>query len=309
MQGRARVGSSIYPRVQDDMHKNCRLGFQPNKKMLNQVQHDMKEEQGFVTTFTPEFRMTGKVWQGLVAAFTPLPNKFAKTGFTLAEVLITLGVIGIVAALTIPGMITNFRKRETVSKVKAAYSIFSQAVKLSAEENGETSGWDYSNATIVAEKYLIPYMTGVTKQKKSTTYYPMRTLSSQGNIEYNRYLDWSWNITNTPIFQLQNGMLFTFSNANDGYPTITVDINGTGKPNIMGIDGFAFWIDPESSSLMPAGAKFPRNLLTGGSYVRTCVRDNTWQYYRGGYCAALMQKDGWTISNDYPWGNGGLTKK
>lgn len=33
--------------------------------------------------------------------------------FTLAEVLITLGIIGVVAALTIPGLITNFQKRET----------------------------------------------------------------------------------------------------------------------------------------------------------------------------------------------------
>ena len=57
--------------------------------------------------------------------------------FTLAEVLITLGIIGIVSAATIPIMLTNFKKRETVAKVKAAYSILSQAVKLSVEENGK----------------------------------------------------------------------------------------------------------------------------------------------------------------------------
>ncbi len=81
-----------------------------------------------------------------------------RSAFTLAEVLITLGIIGIVAALTIPNMLSNFKKRETVSKVKAAYSIFSQAVKLSVEDNGETSGWDTSDASVVVEKYLLPYM-------------------------------------------------------------------------------------------------------------------------------------------------------
>ena len=34
-----------------------------------------------------------------------------KKGFTLAEVLITLGIIGVVAALTIPGLIANHRKK------------------------------------------------------------------------------------------------------------------------------------------------------------------------------------------------------
>ncbi len=236
-----------------------------------------------------------------------------RSAFTLAEVLITLGIIGIVAALTIPNMLSNFKKRETVSKVKAAYSIFSQAVKLSVEDNGETSGWDTSDASVVVEKYLLPYMSGVIKVKGSIANYPMRTLSSQGNPEMNRYLDWSWDLSSYPIYIMQNGMHFNYSNSNDGYPTIVVDINGSGKPNIMGIDGFAFWIDPKTSSVVPAGYNCSREGLLGKgcptSSVRMCLRDNTWQYYRGGYCAALMQKDGWTISKDYPWGNGGLTKK
>lgn len=53
-----------------------------------------------------------------------------KKAFTLAEVLITLGVIGVVSAITLLGMLTNFKKRETVAKVKAAYSIFSQACEI-----------------------------------------------------------------------------------------------------------------------------------------------------------------------------------
>ncbi len=208
-------------------------------------------------------------------------------------------------------MLTNFKKRETVAKVKAAYSILSQAVKLSVEENGETSGWDTSDPSVVVEKYLLPYMSGVSKMKGALR--PMRTLSSQGNLETNRYLDWSWNLTSNPIYVMQNGMYFMYSNSNDGYPTIVVDINGSGKPNIMGIDGFTFWIDPKTSSVTPAGYNCSRVGILGKgcptSSTRMCVRDNTWQYYRGGYCAALMQKDGWTISKDYPWGNGGITKK
>ena len=41
-----------------------------------------------------------------------------KKAFTLAEVLITLGIIGVVAAMTMPSLIQNYKERETVSKVK-----------------------------------------------------------------------------------------------------------------------------------------------------------------------------------------------
>lgn len=182
-------------------------------------------------------------------------------------------------------------------------------MKLSVNNFGEVAYWDLSNPSNVIQTYLLPSMTGVTQYTKSTSTIPMRTLSSQGNVENNRYLDWSWNINSTPVYIMQNGMIFTYSNSNDGYLSLVVDINGFKKPNIMGIDGFAFWIDPETSTVVPAGAKFTRVQILSGSSTRICKRDSSWQYYRGGYCAALMQKDGWSITSDYPWGNGGLTQK
>ncbi|MFQ8625693.1 MAG: type II secretion system protein [Candidatus Gastranaerophilaceae bacterium] len=40
------------------------------------------------------------------------------SGFTLAEVLITLGIIGVVAALTMPSVINNYKEKETIAKLK-----------------------------------------------------------------------------------------------------------------------------------------------------------------------------------------------
>lgn len=51
-----------------------------------------------------------------------------RKGFTLAEVLVTLGIIGIGAALTLPTLITKHRKVEVVTKLENFYSIFNQAV-------------------------------------------------------------------------------------------------------------------------------------------------------------------------------------
>jgi len=55
-----------------------------------------------------------------------MKNKFCITGFTLAEVLITLVLIGVVTALTIPNIIHNYEKQATIEKLKKAYGIFYQ---------------------------------------------------------------------------------------------------------------------------------------------------------------------------------------
>lgn len=64
-------------------------------------------------------------------------NKLEKfTAFTLAEVLITLGIIGIVAALTIPTLMQNTQDQEFKTKLKKEYSVISQAHLLLSTENG-----------------------------------------------------------------------------------------------------------------------------------------------------------------------------
>ncbi|MBR1753206.1 prepilin-type N-terminal cleavage/methylation domain-containing protein [bacterium] len=62
-------------------------------------------------------------------------------GFTLAEVLITLGIIGVVAALTIPTLMQNLDRRDRIAKVKAAYSQLSQAVAMARIEHGDLDKW------------------------------------------------------------------------------------------------------------------------------------------------------------------------
>lgn len=59
-----------------------------------------------------------------------------KFGFTLAEVLITLGIIGVVAAMTMPVLINNVRNKQLETAFKGAYSILSQAVQQVANDEG-----------------------------------------------------------------------------------------------------------------------------------------------------------------------------
>ncbi|MBR1753527.1 type II secretion system protein, partial [bacterium] len=65
-----------------------------------------------------------------------------KFAFTLAEVLITLGIIGVVAALAIPTLISNNNKRIVETRLAKFYSNMNQAVELSEVENGSKEKWE-----------------------------------------------------------------------------------------------------------------------------------------------------------------------
>ena len=64
--------------------------------------------------------------------------KLAGFGFTLAEVLITLGIIGIVAALTLPSLLSNFRDKVMVSQAKKSYSNFQNVLNKMMADEGYT---------------------------------------------------------------------------------------------------------------------------------------------------------------------------
>lgn len=64
-------------------------------------------------------------------------NIFYKfSAFTLAEVLITLGIIGIIAAITIPTLVSNFQDKALKTAWRREYSILTLAVKSIIDDNG-----------------------------------------------------------------------------------------------------------------------------------------------------------------------------
>ena len=79
--------------------------------------------------------------------------------FTLAEVLITLAIIGVVAAMTLPTLITKYRKQQTVAHLKKVYTSLNQAMRLSEAEFGPYEHWStgYAGKDTVVKEYYEKY--------------------------------------------------------------------------------------------------------------------------------------------------------
>lgn len=104
-----------------------------------------------------------------------------KTAFTLSEILISILIIGIVAALLIPAIIQKYTYKMTETRLARFYSLINQAISMSIIDNGAPETWDYwisdeyddednllnqNEATDVAfQKYLAPYLKIVDKRE------------------------------------------------------------------------------------------------------------------------------------------------
>lgn len=180
-------------------------------------------------------------------------KKIRNKAFTLAEVLITLGIIGVVAAITLPNLIANIDHNGKISKLRKAQSILNQAIKLSTIDNEAYETWDTSlSPKVYIERYFAPYMKIIAY---CDTYSICNYKSSAPWSRYNGSGSYSgFNaFSRVPIFTL-DGILYSISTSgwqNDrpdpdavydfnyiGQQGVFVDINGPNKPNRFGNDVF-----------------------------------------------------------------------
>ena len=76
-----------------------------------------------------------------------------KRGFTLAEVLITLAIIGIVAAVTIPSVIANYQQSEFKTGLRKAVSVLNEAIQAHMAQDGE-SPYDNENLFLYLQQHM-----------------------------------------------------------------------------------------------------------------------------------------------------------
>ena len=219
-----------------------------------------------------------------------------KTAFTLAEVLITLGIIGIVAALLMPQVINGYKKHQTITQLKSNYSLFSQAIQSSIKDNGDIVNWNTSDSNLFLQNYLLPYINTVGEVRGRQ--YGLATNQSRKTS----YLFWvpAWkNEDKSPCYFVKNGSYFCYVNAYNRL-WITIDINGKKNPNVMGVDGFSFMIDPVTNRFIAADYRaLGLNNEDKSALMEKCgEHDGTWI---GAGCSGIIMIDGWQITNDYPY--------
>ena len=136
-----------------------------------------------------------------------IKNKFKYTGFTLAEVLIVIGIIGIVAELTIPTLLQNYRISVTETRLMTAYSILNNMIKLSANDNGNPDTWDIQNTgydvNAFFNTYFMPYIkfNGKKFEDDATSF---TAYDISGNYEY---MD---NTRTSKVYYMANGTGLAF---------------------------------------------------------------------------------------------------
>ena len=216
--------------------------------------------------------------------------------FTLAEVLITLTIIGVVASMTIPGLMHNYQKKVILSQLKKTYAELSQAIQMSALENGNTEDWSLENnlATVqghkeYGDKYIAPYLKiaqkagGVsgwwtcTPNKQFPGLYCVSTVSKKSN--YSAWVPY--------IYYLQSGAAVTVGGWNQR--VLTVDVNGMKKPNRAGYDVFTFSIS-DNKLVSPSWS---------ASDNWSCDEKST-HSYNGWACASRIINNSWEFPDDYP---------
>ena len=117
-----------------------------------------------------------------------------KFGFTLAEVLITLGIIGVVAAMTLPGLMQSWNDKASVTKVKKAYSLLNQAYLMSKEQNGPVSEWEVTTPKDLT-RYFTPYIKNIRictdkeKDCSSRQTYDLTGKSYNNKLQYYAFID------------------------------------------------------------------------------------------------------------------------
>lgn len=181
-----------------------------------------------------------------------LTNK-RSTAFTLAEVLITLAIIGVVAALTIPNLLKNNQNAENIVAAKKAFSIVSQAYATATSENGggfgiyntdwNTQSMDKFNAIKAQLKVIkdCPYNSNAQGNCWSNSGVGMKNYAvsgcSQTSNNGNQFINNSFTTADGMFWMLYSGSITT------GIDWLYIDVNGNRGPNDWGKDVFIFKLD------------------------------------------------------------------
>lgn len=229
-----------------------------------------------------------------------------KHGFTLSKILITLGIVGVVAVLTVPSVMKNYRNRMYVAQLQKIYAQINDAAQ--AIMNDEHVDNFYETSAISKN---VCTTSGEGSDKKTTcttagneyfltTYF--KTIKKNCAIGNNKCVGASYtNLNGTKVgstgnycIQTVNGATVCSSyNPNNSVLSITVDVNGPAEPNIAGRDLFAMDIKTDASiSDFNSGSNQPQ--VPGASAATCGIGDESVNNAAAG-CLTSIIEAGWKM--------------
>ena len=222
----------------------------------------------------------------------PPPARIAYTkGFTLAEVLITLGIIGVVAALTMPVLIEHHKKQVTTTRLKRFYSTYMQARELSLNEYVDMVGSDILISGKNPEQmlkwyniYLAPYL--LTAEVKKT------------------------NVGIEAAFMDGSGMLMAKSGCAAGSSCVHVlyctELKYCEEDDIINEVEFAGLVDAKNTFLFYTSG-VPKAIYDitedNTDIIENFSREDALRLCKSNKrnCTTLLYMDNWEFKDDYPW--------
>lgn len=261
-----------------------------------------------------------------------------KFAFTLAEVLITLGIIGIVAALTIPNAIKNYQDKVRLTQLKKSYSIISQAHTLVAQDIGEywkdkdfishdSEGWHTKNGTEIFELYAEKFKDGLARycgrMGSTTSTEGCKNLAvnekwhqlNGGTSTYN-WLSMYNKYCSSYLYEFNDGIHIALKSGAGQWNMIEnkimliamVDINGYQKPNVIGKDIFYFAIRTDSSGVVASNysgiegafiGQKSNNIYSGIENFNIETQKDCTESGTGYSCAYAIMHNGWKFPKNY----------
>jgi len=222
-----------------------------------------------------------------------------KKAFTLAEVLITLGIIGVVAAMTLPVLVSNYQKTVWVNQLKKDVSTVQNGVKKIMADEEVYNIWDttllstiFNNDCMYDDsekeecieflKNLKKYFNGdITKPDENYKLYFMDGTLVDNLID--NYYDDTVNLS------LADGSFISLSSYEEKL-IIGIDVNGYKKPNKFGRDNFSFALDKDASITQLSNSNFKR--MSKSDCISNAKRFKQVSDY---ICFNYLRSNGWKM--------------
>ena len=273
--------------------RNSGEGHPSSGAMCNLLQHKGEGIKEILKRVQDDMNIFLKRTYSPIHLFTYFPRK--RPAFTLAEVLITLGIIGVVAAMTIPTLITTHNKRVVETRLEKFYSSMNQAIRMAELDYGARELWFEDNSDRALQeawvkKYIVPYMNVIKVDTVSmgskflTIYFADGSAVSMSNATS---LDW-------------------YFFPGDPEKCISSSPNRRTK-DFFGRCAFAFYYYPNGDNLNHLNKQWnfepymwswdgTENSLKNHS-LHGCSENSELPLY----CTRWIQINGWRIPDDYPF--------